>query len=534
MFEGLRMRSYYAHLETAAGPKPIGLTPRPVFRSSAIFPVLQRPGISSRILFMGYWILKRHIQQISAIVTLRSEEGTVLNRTILTITEAKAYRIELSEQLEICNLSTEASFTGSMEVEFFSNVNLVFPYPAVVINYYGPNFCSVVHTAQRVYNDFEDMRNNSQTRVPESGFNIYADENREPFIGLINGPLAVPNSTVSMQFFNLEGDSISHEVHLGDIKPYQTEILYPAQLVDIKSFLKGKVGAGKLQFQVNWIFPRLVVGNIQHSPPAMTITHTYYDCTAAQTDSDYWLPSQPKWYPASLMIPLNIQNGAFTNIYFYPIYPPSSFAIDIEIYDNSGKLIGSKKEALRIKSPINELKGIEIKKLCDELKIPPQKNAAARINARTIGDARFPARVKLAVDIGNQSQSHMPCNICTNLHPFNPALDTKPSTFRWFPILADQPNASVWVMNSSPEVNFQKTATLKLTFFRDSDTETLNREVVLQPHGFLLIRLNEDEELKKFFGGKIGWCTVVSTNPYATSYYLADNPSGVVGGDHGF
>lgn len=529
---GLRsMRSYYAHLETAMGSKSVA---KPVFRSSAIFPVIQREGISSRILFMGYWILKRHIQKIAGVITLRSLEGKILNRSTLDITEAKTYRIELADQLANIDYPANTDFMGSLEIEFFSVVNLVFPFPATVINYYGPHFSSVVHTAQRVYNDFEDLRANSQTSVPESGFNIYAEEDREPFIGLINGPNHVADGKISMQLFNIDREELTYELNLGEIAPYQTQIIHPAELMPLKKFLKGQVGAGKIRFNVSWIFPRLVVGNIQQSPPAMTITHTYYDCSAAQSDSDYWLPEQPKWYSAALMVPLCNNEKQFTNIYFYPLYSPSSFIIDIEIYDSKGKRLGSKQNVLAIESPFAEIKQLNIAKLCQELEIPPQKDLAARVIGRAVGDSRFPARVKLGLDIGLTSQPHMPCNICTNLQPFNPALETKPSTFRWSPVLADQPESVLWILNSSPERDYQKTAELDLTFFREKDSEVLKRHVTIPPHGFIVIRPQEDPELQGFFEGKVGWCTAVSTNPYTTDYYFAINPSGVVGGDHSF
>ncbi|MBA3957637.1 MAG: hypothetical protein H0X51_04475 [Parachlamydiaceae bacterium] len=528
------MRSYYAHLETATGKS---ISSKPVFRSSAIFPVMQQRGISSRILFMGYWILKRHIKQITAVISLRTQEGTLLNRTLLSINEAKTYRIELSEQLVSAGLAPDAHFYGSLEIEFFSTVTLVFPFPAVAINYYGPAFCSVVHTAQRVYNDFDDMHTNMQTVVPESGFNIYAEEDREPFLGLINGPEEVLITTLTFDFFNTLGESVTHKVHMDRIAAYQTQFIYPARLFDLKSFLKGEVGSGKVHFNVNWIFPRLVVGNIQkQAPAAVTITHTYYDCSEAKSESDWWLPTQPEWYPAALMVPTRIQEHEFTHLYFYPIYSPSTFVIDIEVYDDKGGLLGRKENVLTISSQSKklELQKIDLNALCKEMKISPTQPLATRLLARTLGNHRLPARVKLALDMGYDTLPHMPCNICTNLQPFNPELENKPTTFRWFPFLADQPDASVWILSSSPKVNFVKEAMITLTFYREQDVATLMRTLQLPPHGFLMLRLNEDEELKAFFGGVVGWCTVVSTNPYLSTYYLAANPSGVVGGDHGF
>lgn len=529
------MRSYYEHLQMSVSgeKKKAVIAPKLTFRSSAIFPVMNRPGISSRILFLGYWILKRHIKQIAAVVTLRSETGDTLYRSNLLIEQAKTYRIELADLLLGMGRPSEDLFTGTLEIEFFSTANLVFPYPAVVINYYGPNFCSVVHTAQRVYNDFEDMRNNSQCKVAESGFNIYAEEDQEPFFGLINGPQPVDDCKVSMKFYNADKEVLPFELNLGKQGPYQLQMIYPSRHIDLKGFLKGKVGAGKIQFNVNWIFPRVLVGNINRSLPAVTITHTYYDCSQSESDSDYWLPTLPEWHPAALIVPMAIQGEQFTNIYFYPIYSPSIFQIDIEVYDGSGKCLGTKPGALKLESPSDDFKRIDLKGIAQELGIPETQDLAARVIARTVDDNRLPARVKLGLDVGQQLEQ-MPCNICTNLQPFNPGLEGKPSSFRWSPILADQPDASFWIMNSAPAVKYESRAEMVATFFREMDDATIVREVTLPPHGFIVIRVSEDSELKEFFRGKIGWCTVTTSNPYTTSYYFAKNPSGVVGGDHGF
>lgn len=526
------MRSYYAHLATVQTPKKNLV--KPTFRSSAIFPVFNMPGIRSRILFMGYWILKRHIHQISAVVTLRSEEGELLHRQTFLIEEARSYSIELSEQLVACGFKEDTHFMGSLEIEFFSTANLFFPYPATVINYYGPHFSSVVHTAQRVYNDFEDMHRNSETAVAESGFNLYADEEHEPFFGFINGPEDTPESMIQMEFFNADHEVLTYEMPLGSLAPYQTSVIYPARIVDLKQFLKGKPGAAKIGFHVNWVFPRIVVGTLQRSLPAMTITHTYYDCTQAHAESDFWMPSQPEWYPATLILPACVRDDLFTKIYFYPIYSPSSLTFDVEIYNSQGTKLGRTQDLLAIQSPSDQVRSIDVKTLCKTCNIDLNQDLGIRLIARTVGNSRFPARVKIGFDVGEDRDREMSCNICTNLQPFNPSLENKPSSFRWSPILADQPKAELWIMNSAPHVDYRKNAEIQLTFYREQDNATLSRTLVLPPHGFSVIRPQEDPELDAFFRNKTGWCTAVTSNPYTTNYYFSYNPSGVVGGDHGF
>jgi hypothetical protein len=518
------MRSYYEHLETATQT----VAPKPTLRSSAIFPMIRMPGISSRLLFMGYWILKRQIREIATVITLRSAKGLLLHRASFTIVEPKTYRVELDELL-----NDNKPFLGTLEVEFFSTVHLVFPFPAVVINYYGPTFSSVVHTAQRVYNDFEDLMRNSQTSVPEAGFNIYADDHREPFIGLINGPEATAESPFDLQYFNSDGEILTHTLSLGPLAPYEFRMIYPGREIDLQSFLKGNVGTAKARFKVNWIFPRLVVGNIDHAQSALAITHTYYDTSEAKAESDYWRPTEAGWHAASLMVPVSIANGHFTKVYFYPIYSPATFAIDVELYQPDGQLLGKKESALNLKAPFKALMPIDMNQLCQELKIAPQPYLAARLIARPLNGSRLPARIKLGLDIGREPV-RLPCNICTNLQPFNPALEQKPKSFRWSPLLADQPYAALWIMNSSPQVDYHRQADVTLTFFREQDAETLIRTFALPPHGFRLILAQEDSEIQKFLGKNIGWMTATTTNPYTSTYYFAENPSGIVGGDHGF
>lgn len=180
-----------------------------------------------------------------------------------------------------------------------------------------------------------------------------------------------------------------------------------------------------------------------------------------------------------------------------------------------------------------EFHRLPLRDFCQELGLDIQANYALRLIARSLNNSKIPARIKLGLDVGLVN-TETPCNICTNLQPFNPALENKPTSFRWAPILADQPKATLWLMNSSPAVNYTRPADLTLTFFRESDPQTIIRLITLPPHGFHVIPIAEDKELNLFFQHQVGWMTLTTTNPYTTTYYFAENASGVVGGDHGF
>jgi hypothetical protein len=223
----------------------------------------------------------------------------------------------------------------------------------------------------------------------------------------------------------------------------------------------------------------------------------------------------------------------FTNLYFYPIYSTSKLAIDVEIYRSDGTLAGQKKNALIVESPGQELRILKLKELLKELGIDKEENLSAKIMASALEGSRVPARIKLGLDLGNENIG-LPCNICTNLQPYNPRLEGKRSSFKWAPLLADQPWPSLWLMNSSPEKVYSEIATADITFYRAKDTTGLTRQVTLPPHGFSVINVADDAELKAFFDGDIGWCTIVTTNPYLTTYYFSESSAGLIGGDHGF
>ncbi|MCB1134765.1 MAG: hypothetical protein KDK78_00740, partial [Chlamydiia bacterium] len=405
--------------------------------------------------------------------------------------------------------------------------------PAVVVNYYGPTFSSAVHSAQRVYNDYEDYQETSVQTVPESGFNIYSDGDREGFFTLINGPEEVENSLVRLEVFNHKGDRLEGTIELGPLAPYQCEWVTLSDHMDLQDFLEGQVGCCKMHFAVNWIYPRLIVGNYLQSKHALNVTHSYYDCTDAKSSGDYWHSAMEDWYPANLMLPLTVGKGEVTNAYFYPIISPSTLAIHAEIYSASGQLLGRKERALTIRSPAQSQYCIPFQEICRELDIDTHQSLGGRVLCETIEGGRIPARLKIGLDLGFTGKG-LPCNVCTNLLPFNPSLEHKPHCFRWAPILADQEHSSVWLLNSSPAKAYHRSATVNLVFFREEDDHTLTRQITLAPHGHLRIAAEGDDELRSFLKGRIGWFTASSDCPYISSYFFTQHASGVVGGDHGF
>ena len=153
------MKSYYQHLSTTKefGESP-DLVKKPILRSSAIFPVIKNNHFSTSIHFLGYWLLKRNIPEVSLLISLRDSNGKILLRKTEILSTAKAFSIVLNELLNEINYDTNNDFLGSIETEFNSTRDMVYPYPALVLEYHNEDFNTCVHTIGRIYNDFEEIK----------------------------------------------------------------------------------------------------------------------------------------------------------------------------------------------------------------------------------------------------------------------------------------------------------------------------------------------------------------------------------------
>ena len=156
------MKSYYQHLKsTQEFGETQNFLKKPVLRSSAMFPVIQNESFTSSIRFLGYWLLKRNILEVTLITTLRDADGKILFRKTEIINDAKAFSINLRDLLQEINNDTN-NFLGSIEAEFHTTRDMVFPYPALVLEYHNDSFNTCVHTLGRVYNDLEDIKENDE------------------------------------------------------------------------------------------------------------------------------------------------------------------------------------------------------------------------------------------------------------------------------------------------------------------------------------------------------------------------------------
>ncbi len=528
------MKSFNQHLRSIHEfSEPIDLTKKPVFRSSGIFPVIKNDSYSTNILFLGYWFVKRKIQEVNLLITLRDSGGKILLRNSLMINSPRSYSIELDDLLEKTQYKGKSEFVGSIEVEIFSTRDLVFPYPALVLNYYNSEFNACVHTTGRIYNDLEDLAENEKFRVPETGFDIHENNDINAFFAFVNGPKTNPNGTIKYIVTNCDSQKFGGMFHLGVIKPYQTIFCkFIDYIPDLAKLLNEKPGTITIEHNFEGFYTRFVAGNIQRSFPSLSLTHTYYDCSSCSTSYDYWDRMSDRYYDCSFYVPIFAENNLYTELVCYPSFSPSSFILHIDFHDSTGKQLHKVQNFLSINSEDSKLIKISFNELIKKYNLDPAKVKTAHI----ISDFKdkIPARLKFGLNVGMcGSKAKLPCNICFNSRVGNPLLENKPGSFHWCPIF-NIGNSIISIANFSPQKNYQKPANVKLKFFNEDGFTSIEKCILLDPYSELRLDTAKDYYLKSVLHEIPSWITIEADNPNLQGFYFNFNQSGAVAADHFF
>lgn len=525
------MKSYYKHLSSRLEfGENQEITRKPILRSSGIFPVVKNSNYSSRILFLGYWLIKRNIPEVGLIITLRDQKGKILLRKIQNIDSVKAFSIELDILLNEINYDSE-EFFGSIETEFNTTRDMVFPYPALVLEYFNSDFSSCVHTIERIYNDFEDLQENEQSKVPESGFDIYHTSDLESFVAFVNGPLVNSDGLIEYVITNSKSEKFSGTIHLGRIEQYETKFVkFGDHIDDLSEILGNESGSISINHNFQGFYPRLLVGNTQKSFPSVSFTHSYYDCSTCNSETDYWNRADDTFFDSSVYVPIFANDDSYTDLVVYPNFSPSDFTLQIDLYNKKGNKIHSIEKFLDITSNESKLSKIHFKEIIKENNLNKNEICSAHVITK-FKDKKIASRIKFGLNVGIFGlKSKLPCNICFNTRVGNPQIENKPGSFHWSPIFHSK-SSIVTIGNFSPKKNYEKTANIEINFYRKEDNSSITKNISLKPYEEF--RITQDEELVEFLKDD-GWITLKSDNPNIQGFYFNFHSTGAVAGDHFF
>ena len=147
-------------------------------RASTVFPVLVRPHCDTIIVFLDYWRLKNGVAGVACFVRVYDGDGRLAVRQIVPIDGAH-------NEISLAGVLRCDRFDGMVELEFISDRNLVFNFPAILAFYRSGEFYSAVHAAGRARNPDE---RHVPARSTETNWTCKLGADVVPFFHLFNGP----------------------------------------------------------------------------------------------------------------------------------------------------------------------------------------------------------------------------------------------------------------------------------------------------------------------------------------------------------
>lgn len=245
-----------------------------VYRSSAIFWVKNSEKLQTIVALSNYWKFKNSTE-VSVIVNVRDLNGKLISR--------HRPRFESSE---VYNYRPPAGFEGSVEVEAFSNRNMRIPYAAVMAVYETEASVSMVHSYARAYAQHEIEDGRTICIGEESCWTLRDSATVFSFCVVHNGAHTQPAQRARLSIRNAQGQERSTDIALDALAPFQTvRIEARTYFPDIAHWLDGEAGNGRLSFQLNGGFTRMLCGVSTHDGSQLQVTHSNFDYSKHQTDT---------------------------------------------------------------------------------------------------------------------------------------------------------------------------------------------------------------------------------------------------------
>tara|TARA_B100001564_G_C20649449_1_gene676093 strand:+ start:382 stop:1953 length:1572 start_codon:yes stop_codon:yes gene_type:complete len=521
------MKSYSQHLKSTQSFGEIqNKDYRPTMRSSAVFPLLHKPNrLTSIYTFMGYWLQKRKIPLVTVLITLRNKDGEKISVQSIEVSDVRSFEISSADLL----IDPNMEFTGSAEIEIFSAVDMVFPYPAITFALKGLNGLTFVHTCGRIYNDFDDLNANTEQEVKETGFDLYIGKDYTPFFSFVNGPIEIKNESIELEYIDHNNKLVSETIKIESVPPFGLGWINLAQEGKILPSNKLVKSCVKVKHNFKGFFPRFVAGNVLRDFEDVSLTHSYYDTSSDNTIHAIWKnPNKEEFEDSVVAIPFDTDFSSI-ELAIYPNFSKSLTRLRFDLHTSSGKLVDSKKSDIELGSSNDKLTYVDLIDMFSEhIKSTPK----GMVRMVLLGEGSVPARMKFGLNFHKPtSDTNLPSNICFNANVPNEKLLLKPGTFRWCTIF-DAFSQKIYLHNSSFIKSGFNDAEISIKVYREIDAESLNWDILVPYNGTIDILEGQKKSVDEFLQGSTGWVTFTCSSPFVTGYYITDFGKGVIGADH--
>jgi hypothetical protein len=496
----------------------------PTFKSSAIFFVIIDKFINTKISFLNYWKIKNFNQDVSCQMTLRNQSGDKVLRKFFKII-ANTYQISLNNILD--KKIIKNGFKGSIEIEIHSSSDLKYSFPAIDAIYETLDGISLVHSNQRIFENFQDIKNNESINKTQTGFDIYLDDEKESFITAINGPVLVNNKELNIDFFNFKGDKLREKIKYKKINPYQSFFIELKNFKKLKKFLNNQRGFCKFNLPTENIFNRILAGTISRNKKKITTTHSYYDCSDSK---DYIQTKNINKKEYQCYLPFNLIEGLDLEIVIYPIFSRTNINIALETYDSDFKRRTIKSDLIKIKKNFKDPKIINLSKIINQKNIKNYNNVYC-LNIVS-NNNKLPSRLTFGF---NYKKNSMGSNISESMI-VNHGKDIKGRGFYWGPAFCSKKIKTIIALSSvskNKDEVMNEPKLIKMNLYGHKKL-ILSKKFYIKSPQALNLDIKKFLKSKKISNNEALWFTLETDEKNIICKHLHLSKNGHVSADHSF
>ncbi len=471
-----------------------------VHRSSLLVPSFK--GSETIITFLNHFLIKRKINEISLKITALNNSGKRISSNTLSIEKPKVYEINLSSMF-----TNEAK---NYILEFYSANNLAIPFPAVIINHLGKNFCNSVHSYNRVLNDVFENDSQNKIKVSEASVDVLINKTFDTFFVFSSGQEEVKNQLLKLVY--LEGKKVIKKNIVLNLNRLSYKKIY------LSKYLKKINSNGVLKIDQpsqNMFYGRLMVGRENKKNKSFSANHSYYDNSKFKE----YLKSNKSFrtYPYF--------ENFINKISMYPIMSPSKLQIKIIVHSLKKDYIAS--DSIFI-SPSNATFNLNINEYVEKMNL---KNITAFSVLATTKKKEIPSRINHQLIYGkNNSKNSL--NSSINLSLKNNSIFKKKlkKFYKWGQLIAgDNYDSKIGIcldsFSSKNEKILFKLYNKNGKFKSKNYTIEPKKALILDPKNIL-----KNKKILDFF-----WFSIECKNNDISAYVVHSNKaSGNTSGEHNF
>jgi hypothetical protein len=462
-------------------------------------------------------------------VTVRDVDGIVIVREHKKLSSVRSYIFFGRDLIDV--ISPKKEFFGSVEFEFMSELDMVYPYPAISFALECDKGISVVHSTGRAYNDTMDEYLNSVYPVPEAGFDLVCSAHTKSYFIFVNGKTRQKQSNLVIEYKAEDGRTWEVNQCIQMVEPYELKFIEFVMPNDVVNCESPCVLTASIRHSYVGFFPRFIVCNKIGDWDFVSLTHTYYDSRCDRSvDSSHQSSDKSKCWDAVATVPFD-SSYQEVSLAVYPISSCHDYRIDLQLLDEEGVILDARENHLKIRGDQQNLRYIRLSEI---FKCDSSAGKRGAVKVMLAGSPAIPARVKFGLNIRSKfPRLGAASNVCFNAINSLGTDPQKPKSFRWSPIFTPV-GQRIFLHNTSFEKNYAKTATIKATVWCNIPDLSYTQTFQISPNGTLEFIDKYRVFLIDFLKNSIGWVTFESDSPFLTGFYIIDMGRGCIGADHIF